>query len=374
MIIHIFSKLPPPLTGQTLGTKIVYDFLNSKNFNLNLYNISISKKLKKEQFNLIYSFKLILKFLTQLYSLKRKIKFGDVVYFIPASSFFGILKDVVFCFFLKNNVRIVGHVRSGNLPIIYNSYRLKLLTNYIINKVTLYIFLSKNLSTAAGSIPSHKKTFVKNPIDSEIVGSVDEINKRLNKIKNRNTNNLKIIFISNMIKSKGYFDLLESVEYLKSCFNFNFSITFIGKWRNNKDKIEFFNQLSKVNLIENIDCKYVGYLDNRKEIKKYLLDSDLFCLPTYYPVEAQPRSIIEAMSNGLPIISTNHASIPEVVQDKKNGFLINPKDPLKIAESIINYTNKETLIKHSKTSYEIYNKDFAETQLLNLLTKKIINE
>ena len=177
-----------------------------------------------------------------------------------------------------------------------------------------------------------------------------------------------------MIKSKGYFDLLESVEYLKSCFNFNFSITFIGKWRNNKDKIEFFNQLSKVNLIENIDCKYVGYLDNRKEIKKYLLDSDLFCLPTYYPVEAQPRSIIEAMSNGLPIISTNHASIPEVVQDKKNGFLINPKDPLKIAESIINYTNKETLIKHSKTSYEIYNKDFAETQLLNLLTKKIINE
>lgn len=371
MRIHFFTKLPPPLTGQTLGSQIVYSHLISENYKTYLYNISVLSELKKEKYNLVYTIKFFLVFFRELFKLRNNIISKDVVYFIPASSFLGLLKDLIFCFFLRNDIRLVAHVRSGNLPNIYNSKYYRLFTKYIINKVTQYIFLSEILSQSASTIPELKKVFVKNPIDSEIVGSLSELNNRIDAIKNRKTEKLNIIFISNMIKTKGYLDLLMSSKYLQFEKDCEFNFFFLGKWRNKNDEKDFLMKIQEIEKMRNINCTYMGSFDSRKKIKNILQKSDIFCLPTYYPVEAQPRSIIEAMSNGLPIISTNHASIPEVVSHNVNGFLIEPKDPKKIAESILQYRNKEFLIEHSNASYHIYNSEFSEKKLLNLLTKHI---
>ena len=48
-------------------------------------------------------------------------------------------------------------------------------------------------------------------------------------------------------------------------------------------------------------------------------------LPTRYPNEGQPISILEAMGNGMFIISTDHAGIPDIVEDGINGIVI-PKN------------------------------------------------
>ena len=47
----------------------------------------------------------------------------------------------------------------------------------------------------------------------------------------------------------------------------------------------------------------------------------MFILPTRYPNEGQPISILEAMGNAMFIITTDHAGIPDVVQDGKNGVV-----------------------------------------------------
>ena len=57
MTIHVFSKLPPPITGQTIGTKIVCEFLEKSNNEFKTYNISVIQKLKNKKFNFIYTFK-----------------------------------------------------------------------------------------------------------------------------------------------------------------------------------------------------------------------------------------------------------------------------------------------------------------------------
>ena len=79
------------------------------------------------------------------------------------------------------------------------------------------------------------------------------------------------------------------------------------------------------------------------------------------------------MSNGLPVISTNHASIPEVVKHKINGFLIGTKNPKSIAKAIVYYSNIKNLIEQSSNSYEIYNSFFSQKKLLTTLIKKIKN-
>jgi UDP-glucose 4-epimerase len=57
---------------------------------------------------------------------------------------------------------------------------------------------------------------------------------------------------------------------------------------------------------------------------QYLQGSSFYCLPSY--AEGQPISIIEAMANGLPVISTNVGSIPEMIENNISGFLIQPGD------------------------------------------------
>lgn len=47
-----------------------------------------------------------------------------------------------------------------------------------------------------------------------------------------------------------------------------------------------------------------------------------FALPTRYPNEGQPISILEAMGNGMFIITTDHAGIPDIVEDGVNGIVI----------------------------------------------------
>ena len=75
--------------------------------------------------------------------------------------------------------------------------------------------------------------------------------------------------------------------------------------------------LAKIRRNENI---VMGRVSHEKMITEVLPGSDIYALPTY--VEAFGVAIIEAMSVGLPVISTNFFAIPEMVEDGSSGFLI----------------------------------------------------
>jgi len=95
--------------------------------------------------------------------------------------------------------------------------------------------------------------------------------------------------------------------------------------------------------------RFPGYLYG-KDITKAFLASDIFILPSYN--EGFPLTILEAMAAGLPIITTPVGAIPEIVEDGENGFLIEPKDPVALADKIIklidNKTLRETMSKNNK--------------------------
>ncbi|MEZ5067231.1 MAG: glycosyltransferase [Bacteroidia bacterium] len=53
-----------------------------------------------------------------------------------------------------------------------------------------------------------------------------------------------------------------------------------------------------------------------------LNDADIFVFPTYYRNEGHPQSDGRSIAAGLPVISTDHAAIPESVHDGVNGYLV----------------------------------------------------
>mgnify|MGYP000702411530 FL=1 len=68
-------------------------------------------------------------------------------------------------------------------------------------------------------------------------------------------------------------------------------------------------------------------------------------MPTRYPNEGQPISILEAMGNGMFIITTDHAGIPDIVEDGINGVLLRATDNLSmISEKNINRITIKTAV------------------------------
>lgn len=85
-------------------------------------------------------------------------------------------------------------------------------------------------------------------------------------------------------------------------------------------------------------------IEFKKEIKnddivKEFHHANLFCLPSYTTskgsIEGIPNVLKEAMSCGVPVISTFHAGIPELIEHKKSGILVKERDDKALAKAII---------------------------------------
>jgi len=97
--------------------------------------------------------------------------------------------------------------------------------------------------------------------------------------------------------------------------------------------------------------KHFVFTGGVNNVDQYLAESDIFILPS--KDEGLPISIIEAMRVSLPIISTNVAGIPEMIDHEKNGLLTNPDENsmVKILNAIDKYNWKE-MGKISRGKYE----------------------
>ena len=81
---------------------------------------------------------------------------------------------------------------------------------------------------------------------------------------------------------------------------------------------------------------YIGWAEAEKKAE-FLGRAAIHVLPSYG--EGLPMSILETMARGIPNISTDIASIPEVIENGKNGFLIQPGDKDSLAERMISLLN-----------------------------------
>lgn len=131
-----------------------------------------------------------------------------------------------------------------------------------------------------------------------------------NKIKHDTTN---ILFLGRDYHRKGGDVALKVFENLKRSFD-GIRMTFVGK-------ITDMEMLEKVRRDKKIS--YFEYVSKKELHEKIFPTSDIFLLPTV--AEAYGMSIVEALSKGIPVISSNISAIPEVVEDGVSGYLAAPR-------------------------------------------------
>jgi len=73
----------------------------------------------------------------------------------------------------------------------------------------------------------------------------------------------------------------------------------------------------------------------RGEAKRRLLQqAHIFCLPTYYPYEGQPISILEAFAAGCAVLTTDHSGIFDVFDPGAGGFAVEKRSPGSIRDAL----------------------------------------
>lgn len=107
------------------------------------------------------------------------------------------------------------------------------------------------------------------------------------------------------------------------------------------------------------NCHFVGNISNAGALCKY---ATLFVLPSDY--EGLPMVIIEAMSQGLPIVASNVGGISEIV-DSTNGYVV-PNNPSSFAEKIRKCLENDSLYEEmSKASLERYKKTLTVDKMIS---------
>jgi len=178
-------------------------------------------------------------------------------------------------------------------------------------------------------------------------------------------NRLKCLFVGGLLPRKGLIYLIQALPILKNK-GYNVTLNLVGAADEKYEKV--LRELVKTLKLNN-DVIFTGYVPNGPRLFEIYRNSDVFILPTLS--EGFPRVLYEAMSQSLPIVTTNVGGIPGLMKHEVNALLVPPKDPKAIADAIERLTSDKTLRDRLITNgikivSQILKKDPAE-QLQSLL-------
>jgi glycosyltransferase involved in cell wall biosynthesis len=87
----------------------------------------------------------------------------------------------------------------------------------------------------------------------------------------------------------------------------------------------------------------IEFCGRADDVRPFLTNTHVYCLPSYYR-EGLPRSVLEAMAIGRPVITTDAPGCRELVRKPDNGFLVPVKNVDAVANSMISFCKQPSLI------------------------------
>ncbi|MBC7390653.1 MAG: glycosyltransferase family 4 protein [Opitutaceae bacterium] len=137
----------------------------------------------------------------------------------------------------------------------------------------------------------------------------------------------KFLLIARLLKDKGIYEYAKASQILKEK-GLDIECSLVGFY----DRESEYNIL-KADLTYWIQNDYINFIGESKNITKNINQIDCVVLPSYR--EGTPRSLLEAMALGKPIIATSVPGCKEVLIDGENGFFCEPKSAESLANAMI---------------------------------------
>jgi len=241
------------------------------------------------------------------------------------------------------------------------TFRRKLLTRLV---SFLYRIALKNSEAVIFQNEDNRKIFIDNSIVSPsktyiVNGSGVDINKYY--FTHIPESNLSFLLVSRLLGEKGLREYAEAAKIVKEKFpEVEFKI--VGTQDKSLDAIS----------IEEVNSwsEYVDYEGPTNDVRPYIKKCHVYVLPSYH--EGLPRSSLEAMSMGRPILTTYAPGCKETVDENINGFLVPIGSSKELANKMIWFVkNRDEIRSMGEQSRKIVEKRFdvrkVNQEMLNIL-------
>lgn len=270
----------------------------------------------------------------------------------------GILIDyLIIKKFLNNSQNIILHIHGMDIRYKERFFLFKVIFKIIWDHVEKVIILSNKIEKQLYPLKL-KKNFIINNYSNKTLDK-ENINIKIKNFKKP----FKVLYLSNLMYSKGVVHLIEALKNKR--FENNFELILAGEIIGD----EFYSKKKLQRYIDNNKNDRISFLGQLNSTDKWrvLKDSNIFILPSFYKSEFQPISIIEAMAFGCLVISTNHGAILEsfgvdsIVTVKKNSQSAIENELIKILK------NQDIYLEKIRNAYQLINKDFNRQKNLSLI-------
>jgi len=165
------------------------------------------------------------------------------------------------------------------------------------------------------------------------------------------------IMVSRILREKGVMEYCQAARIVKKdCQAARMQL--LGPFDNGPEAIKYDH------LKPFIDDGSLEYLGETTNVIPFIEQSAIFVLPSIYR-EGIPHSILEAMSMGRPIITTDGPGCRETVKRGMNGFLVPPHDPLALADAMIKLANDDNTRRQMGEASLQYCKERFNVSLVN---------
>jgi len=252
------------------------------------------------------------------------------------------------------------------------SFYLSVQIERFLQKITTYTLSQSKedmeLMIKKNYISKKKIIYVGNGIDNlkfKYLGNKIKLKKKIG----LSNNSFVIAGVGRLVKGKGFQDLIEAFYKINKKHKNCYLLIIGGVLSHDISKYEkkIIDRIKKLQIEKKVIL--TGMIDN---VYEYLNCSDIYVLSSFR--EGVSRSMLEAMSCKIPVISTKIRGSREIIKNLKNGILYEKSDISQLEYEILRLKNNKKLAK--KISSKAYNdvKNFYTENLYNIRIFKIINK
>lgn len=350
-VLFILS-IPPPYGGGEIVSQLLYNSIH-KDFNCIAFsrtNYSKSKQGNKNIYSYFYGLYYLITVLIKLIQFRPK-----AIYIGLPKSFPAFIRNAIIIWIAAIfKINIYCELHGMDFPFIEKSNFKKQVLFSVLRKISKIRVLSNSIKKYIEDLGFTGKIYViNNGIKKpEGIANTQFIGNSL----------LNILYIGAITKNKGFSRVLEIINSLDKPLRNKIHLNVIGEFIH-KYKADQFLQFIENNQLSS----YITFHGRKLDKEKWQLISNNQILIHLTNFDGQPLTIIEAMSLGIPTITTRVGAIPEMINDNINGFLVNNNKEVK--EIIEKLLKKEINYKEiSKSAIKTYELCYTG----NLMVKDIL--
>lgn len=324
MNICVFASIPPPMVGSSQCVQYLLEC--DLDPDILIHHIDTSLNVRVDTLG-VFSLKKIFQSIKLFFNLATCITKNNCVYTVitPAFKRIPFIRDSIAIFTaVFFGSKVILWIHANNFKDFYDdaSFFYKIFIKIVLNRADFIVSIGNAIENSFNSVDiKAKKVIIPNAIPH--IYNNSEVNKA--------GDSIRVLWLSNMLKEKGWEWLLKSASDLVNLYNVEF--IFAGA-PSNDSPIGYIETAFKKHSSHG-RIKYLGPIYGAEK-ENLFSSADIFCLPTCYSVEAFPLVLLEAMRAGLPVISTAIGAIPEVIINNAGGIILDGMEQSELSNALEN--------------------------------------